>query len=92
MTRITTVQRTARYTSGILALIFFVNLLLDSQVIPFLEQGPFFGNVAQFLTLLVASALIALDFILVDYLNDSTDMSTPEEDSSSEAPIEPSVD
>ncbi|MBV0925168.1 hypothetical protein KTS45_13265 [Halomicroarcula limicola] len=92
MVTASSIQRTARYASGVLALVFFVNLLLDSQVIPFVQQGPFFGNVAQFLTLLIASSLLALDFIIVDYLHDHSSEEDRGDDSTSETRAEPSVD
>lgn len=61
-----TLAKLGRYLSGVLVVIFTVNLLLDSDVVSFIGMEPFLGSVGQFLILLAASALISIEFIIAD--------------------------
>ncbi|PSP95957.1 hypothetical protein BRC91_00130 [Halobacteriales archaeon QS_4_62_28] len=77
-----------RYSSGVLALIFLLNLFLDSGAIPFVDLNPFLDDVGQFLILLVASFLISIEFIIADIRSESQDTKDMEkEDGSGESHV-----
>ena len=84
--------RAARYASGLLALVFLFNLLLDSGAVPLVNLEPFFGGVEQFLLLLLASALIAIQFMLANLRAEAAETPESESESQTEPPVEPTVD
>ncbi|MFC6977117.1 hypothetical protein ACFQL1_24120 [Halomicroarcula sp. GCM10025709] len=81
-----------RYSSGALVLIFLLNLLLDSEAIPFVDWSPFLGGVEQFLILLVASALISIEFIIADMRSEAREAEDLEQDGSTEPPVDVGVE
>lgn len=83
MTNIKSLAKFGRYSSGVLVLIFLLNLLLDSGTIPFVDLNPFLGDVEQFLILLVASFLISIEFIIADVRSESHNTKDMEKDDGS---------
>jgi len=92
MVNTNSIAKFGRYSSGVLALVFLLNLLLDSQAIPFVDWSPFFGGVEQFLLLLAASALISLEFIIADLDSESQSSQEPEKADSAESHVDVSVE
>lgn len=57
--------KASRYLGSLLIAVFMVNLLINSSLLPFYDGPQFLDSVEQFVTLLLASGLIAVEFILV---------------------------
>lgn len=87
-----TLAKSGRYLSAVLVVVFVVNLLLDSQVIPFVDADPFLGGVAQFLVLLAASALISIEFMLADLHSRSEESHDIESEPQPESTVDATAD